>query len=435
MNPSYYFPELKRIPDFVYGSKIPFLVPISICIGKAFLDSNIIAKFHSRLSEIVDISHMKGSYKPEGSDIGDLLKKINIQSLKNSSEKLFEEMMSDLAKVAYEKTVEHEPGNPSSRWIFGFPEVELGADIEKQMRESIKAATVNGLALFLGVSGGKGVKAAFTKDAFTRKAFFEGAAVEVGRSTTELATLDNNTNYFHVIAGSKIESEGYQAAFQMADKITDFVPIVGTVKTAMNLTHNVICIGTSYLEKHEIKKSEEKINKKIRENNKLIYEAIRSDIYRFRYDTKRFSEFIFEVREYNFAKKLVHPHPQFNNPQIYKNKVWFSDHIAVWYSKMYEDAEKLLRKVDQSRKDLENALQEKTNAEKALSDLEASAPWTDMYGHPATDIYDKEHQKLDSIRREKHNLYVAAYHDFKRIEEPAIEKVGYLNNIVKILEI
>jgi len=191
---------------------------------------------------------------------------------------------------------------------WGFPLVTLGEDIWKRVKQHALGAATNAVGLVVGNYAGKAVKSAttivgrgseaaakvltptFAKAAagshqFVAKQFAQttadvigGIAIEGAKKGVEQGVgSDNSTNFFHVVSGPEILSEGGQTAFKVVDVVTDFVPIVGNVKSLINLGHNIVCLGGSLLSYFEAKEAQEKINDRIKKENQILWSAMKED--------------------------------------------------------------------------------------------------------------------------------------------------------------
>ena len=420
--PSYFPNSTSTFKEYFDGDKSPFFVPIAICIGEGFDHNKALSDFHSLLSKMVDTSDMNNFF-PVNSHI-DILPHFDIQTLKDRFGKIFEDLMRNLATAAYKKTEAHEPGKPSSLWIFGFPEVSLGEELFNQMIEHIKAAGVNAAGLLIGGAASRG--------GWKATLSLQGLATEGGKKVVENSPFfqDNSTNLMYAITPTAVLSDGGKMAFKAVDTVTDFVPIVGNVKSGANFVFNVYFAIDQGLEYRIIKKAEEELNKQIREKNKEIYEVIRSDFQRFLYNTDKFSELVYELRDFAFAKLLVNPH--FNNPVIYKNKAQFSDHFAYWIKELYDDVSRLLKTIDKAREEKDRTWRALEIAKEKLADLEARKP---NYQEPTSvkDRFYEVYRELNAIKLEKQHHFEIAWQRFNAIEGPSKEKICYLINIMNIL--
>ena len=446
MNFSYYFPEsTNKFPEYFDGDKSPFFVPIMMCIGEGFDNNRAISDVHTVLSQIADKNGI--SMANLSDSLMDYLHRVDLYSLRERFEKVFEDMMREIAIAAYNKTDAHEPSKPSANCIFGFPEVELREELYAKIMEHLKGAAVSGVGLIIGGSGGKAVNRRvravgggtnFLERTADRKVpgvmrqtgadFMRGAGARAGHQGIGYASLTDSANYFYIVAGSDIQSE----SFMPVDTVTDFVPIEGSVKNANDFGYNMICVGKGCFANRNAKMALKEINKQIRAINKDIYQAIRMDFQRFTYNPDILSELAYELSPSDFMRKIIHG--DFNNPSIYRNKAVFADYLLHWINGLYEDVKQLFDTIKIARNNTDDALQELHNAEENLSNLEYRRPYNDDPEDEQESYYD-EYRKFVQIKEEKQYNYETALRAYNDIEYQSKDQITYFVNILYHLNI
>ena len=464
MNLSYYFPNSsQKFPDYFKDEDSILFNPAWLSVANGFQNNGGISKYQSFLGYITD-----GQSNAIRMDNDELIKLHNrlkqpiLELIKDRFGSQYRELIRNIAEASLAATESYDPtvnAHIEGYTIFGFSEVRLSKDIYKQMQESIKGSLVNGIGLIIGGGAGKVVKSgakavgasARTMERLEKTAVrrlpgskaqsyadvIGGVGTETAKKGVESAMLNDSTNFFHAIAGSDIQSEGGQTAFKAVDTVTDFVPIVGNVKSAINLGYNMICVGKSYFSYRNAKKTEEVINKQIRALNKEIYSEIRSDFQRFIAYPDLFGEL---TNEFYFDKwyRIVNQSSR-DESKIFRNEEAFCSHYTDWVMRSIFYAIKPLEMIEQARNEEDEALRAKEKISDQLTFHNCNTPLAGTYEdddmRDMWDIWHDEQSRIMKIRDELEMVYREKQETHEHLKEHGKETISYVAHILNGLRI